>query len=72
MKKIVHNLQKIDHEHKITMKTDREFLFLVENGLLLVLRDNEIINQMQYRYANERLSKVFQRSSNLEVTPQDR
>ena len=71
MKKTIHTLQKIDHAHRITMKTDREFLFLVENGLLLVLRDNEIINQTQYRYAAERLSKAFYRSSYLEFPLQD-
>lgn len=50
-------LQRIDNDHKITKDTDDEFLYHLQNGLLLALKEQGRLNAMQYRYAEERLKQ---------------
>ncbi len=48
-------LQRIDHDHKTTKETDYTFLYHLQNGLLLSLKEQGRLNEMQYRYAEEKL-----------------
>lgn len=48
-------LVKIEREHTISKETDYEFLFLLQNGLLLALKEQGRLNAMQYRHAVEKL-----------------
>lgn len=48
-------LQRIDHDHKITKETDYEFLYHLQNGLLLALKEQGRLSEMQYRHAEEKL-----------------
>lgn len=50
-------LQRIDNDHKITKDTDYEFLYHLQNGLLLALKEQGRLNEMQYRTAEERLKQ---------------
>lgn len=50
-------LQRIDHNRKITQEDDREFLYNLENALLLALLEDGTLNQMQYRQASEKLKR---------------
>ena len=48
-------LQRIDNDHKITKDTDYEFLYNLQDGLLLALKEQGRLSEMQYRNAKERL-----------------
>ena len=50
-------LQRIDHHRKFTQEDDREFLYNLENALLLALLEDGTLNQMQYRQASEKLKR---------------
>ena len=50
-------LQRIENDHKITRETDREFLYDLENALLLALLEDGTLTQMQYRQASEKLKR---------------
>lgn len=50
-------LQHIENNHKITKDTDYEFLYSLQNGLLLALKEQGRLNTMQYRHAEERLKQ---------------
>lgn len=50
-------LQRIDNDRKITRETDRDFLYNLENALLLALLENGTLTQMQYRQASEKLRR---------------
>lgn len=50
-------LQQIDNDHKITMDSDSEFLYHLQNSLLLALMELGRLNAIQYRHAVERLKK---------------
>lgn len=50
-------LQRIDNDHKITKDMDYEFLYHLQNGLLLALKEQGRLNEMQYRTAEERLKQ---------------
>ena len=45
----------IEHDRKITKETDSRFLFEYQRALLLSLKDSGALNEMQYRYAEEKL-----------------
>ena len=51
-------LQRIDNDRKITRETDHEFLFNLENALLLALLEDGTLTQMQYRQASEKLKRL--------------
>lgn len=50
-------LQRIENDRKISRETDREFLYNLENALLLALLEDGTLTQMQYRQAEEKLKR---------------
>ena len=50
-------LQSIENDHRITRKTDSEFLYEFQNAVLLALLEDGTLTEMQYRYAEEKLRK---------------
>lgn len=48
-------LQRIENDRPITKETDYEFLYTLQNALLLALKEQGRLTQMQYRHAEERL-----------------
>lgn len=49
--------QGIDNDHAITKETDYEFLYHLQKGLLLALKEQELLSTTQYRQAEESLRK---------------
>lgn len=41
--------------HPITKSSDRDFVFLIQRSALLCLKEDGILNEMQYRMAEEML-----------------
>lgn len=58
-------LQRIENHHKITEETDREFLYNLENALLLALLEDGTLTQMQYRQASEKLKRQRREQRNI-------
>jgi len=50
----------IEHDRKITKKTDRKFLFEYQRAILLSLKTDGILDETQYQYAEERLRRQMQ------------
>ena len=50
-------LKAIENDHKITRKTDSEFLYEFQKAVLLALLEEGTLTEMQYRYAEEKLRK---------------
>lgn len=48
-------LHRIENDRRITKETDYEFLYQLQNALLLALKEQGRLSQMQYRHAEERL-----------------
>ena len=48
-------LVQIENDHKITKESDYEFLHLLQNGMLLALKEKGYLNEVQYRYAEQKL-----------------
>lgn len=48
-------LQKIEYDRKIGWESDSEFLFEYQRAVLLALKENGTLNEMQYRYAENNL-----------------
>lgn len=48
-------LQRIENDRPIKKETDYEFLYTLQNALLLALKEQGRLTQMQYRHAEERL-----------------
>ena len=51
------SLQSIEGDHKITKETDYEFLYHLQNALLLALKEQGRLTATQYRYAEEKLKQ---------------
>ena len=51
-------LLRIEHNRSITEELDYNFIFQLENFLLLALREQEILTTMQHRRAEEKLQKI--------------
>ena len=51
------SLERIEHNHRITRETDHAFLYRLQGGLLLVLKEQGRLNEMQYRQARDRLDR---------------
>lgn len=49
-------LQRIDHDEEVTKENHYEFLYQLQNALLLGLKDQGRLNSMQYRHAAEKLN----------------
>lgn len=47
----------IENDRKITRETDCQFLFEYQRAILLELKANGVLNELQYRYAEETLKK---------------
>ena len=47
----------IENDREITKETDSQFLFEYQRAVLLTLKDKGILNEMQYRYVEEKLKK---------------
>ena len=52
-------LRGIENDRKITRETDSQFLFEYQRAILLELKDKGVMNEIQYRYAEEKLKKQF-------------
>ena len=50
-------LKDIENDHRITRKTDSEFLYEFQKAVLLALLEEGTLTEMQYRYAEEKLRK---------------
>ena len=50
-------LQNIENDRKITREENREFIYNLENALLLSLLEDGTLTQMQYRQASEKLKR---------------
>lgn len=51
------SLEQIDNDHKITGDTDERFLYRLQSGLLLALKEQGRLSQAQYQYAQEQLDR---------------
>ena len=49
--------ESIENDHRITRKTDSEFLYAFQKAVLLALLEGGTLTEMQYRYAEEKLRK---------------
>ena len=49
--------ESIENDHRITRKTDSEFLYAFQKAVLLALLEDGALTEMQYRYAEEKLRK---------------
>jgi len=56
MAKSFAKLQKIDNDRQITQEKDDQFLYRLQTSLLLALKEQGRLNEMQYRHAEERLN----------------
>lgn len=50
-------LDRIEHNEPITMENNYEFLYQLQNALLLALREQGVLNPMQHRCAEEKLKQ---------------
>ena len=50
-------LQNIENDRKITREENREFIYNLENALLLALLEDGTLTQMQYRQAADKLKR---------------
>lgn len=50
-------LKAIENDHRLTKKTDSEFLYEFQKAVLLALLEDGTLTEMQYRYAEEKLRK---------------
>ena len=57
MEKKFAKLQEIEHDRNITEEADYEFLYQLQNALLLALREQGSLNAMQHRHAEEKLNQ---------------
>ena len=57
-------LRSVENDRRITEEQDAEFLYLLQNAVLLALKEAGRLNEAQYRYAEEEL-KTQRRESRL-------
>ena len=57
MKRQFANLLRIDNNEAIRKETHHEFLYHLQNAMLLALREKGMLNTMQYRHAEEKLKQ---------------
>lgn len=53
-------LAKVENDHEITKETDAKFLLEYQHAVLLTLKEQGILTEMQYRYAAEVLQQRLQ------------
>ena len=49
----------VENNREITKETDSQFLFEYQRAILLELKDKGVLNEIQCRYAEEKLKKQF-------------
>ncbi len=59
-KHVTATLVEVHNNQKISRETDHEFLHILEQGLLLALKESGILNEIQYRLADERHTAHYQ------------
>ncbi len=47
----------IENDREITKEIDSQFLFEYQRAILLELKEKGVLNEIQYRYAEEKLKK---------------
>ena len=57
--KTTFQLIKIENCHPVTKLSDCDFCFLIQRAALLGLKEDGSLNEMQYRYAEERLQQQY-------------
>ena len=57
MARLFAQLQRIDNTNVITWENHYEFLYHLQNALLLALRERGRLDAMQYRHAEEKLKQ---------------
>lgn len=50
-------LKDIENNHRITRKTDSEFLYEFQKAVLLALLEDGTLTEMQYRFAEKKLRR---------------
>ena len=50
-------LKAIENDHRLTKKTDSEFLYEFQKAVLLALLEDGTLTEMQYRNAEEKLRR---------------
>ena len=50
-------IKAIENNHRITRKTDSEFLYEFQKAVLLALLEDGTLTEMQYRFAEEKLRR---------------
>ena len=50
----------IEHDRKITKERDSQFLFEYQRAILLSLKDSGALDEVQYRYAEDKLKRQLQ------------
>ena len=63
MAKQIAKLKSIENDHEITKDSDSEFLFALQNALLLALQEQGQLTPIQYRHAVEGLKKQRQQQA---------
>ena len=58
MKRQFATLLRIDHNEAITQETHYDFLYHLQNAILLALREKGKLNAMQYRHGEETLKQL--------------
>ena len=53
------SLERIENDRQITRETDGPFLHRLQSGLLLALKEQGQLSEMQYRRAQERLDRQY-------------
>lgn len=51
------SLERVEHNRRITWETDGPFLYRLQVGLLLALKEQGRLSEMQYRHAQDRLDR---------------
>lgn len=49
------SLERVENDRKITPQLDASFFYRLQSGLLLALKEQGRLNEMQYRRAQDRL-----------------
>ena len=62
-------MRTIENDRKVTEEQDGEFLFLLQSAILLELKEAGILNEIQCRYAEEKLRSQFRNSRAGETYP---
>ena len=71
MRKKYVSLHHIRNDHDITMNTDVEFLHLLQQGLLLALKEQGCLDELQYRNAVDRLNTQIHKWSRKQMNKEE-